>query len=379
MDPSPTRRDGDVRVLQDAAATVRSLKKDADAQWVTGLRPEDELLELQRIASRRREEQRRGEEASDIRAKAVSASSPNWLRWPLIIGTVWVIALWLRVADYFPVGSQGRTVVQQGEFPPYEFHLWNTIRTTMEPHGVMSVLIDLVLPSVGITTVASLFALFTTFRFGAATQNFLCFVGFGVSTLGLFSGLSTGAIFLAGCKSSATQDECFTPMVSAWVASIMRWVFPWVALWPIATLWDDLRSRRLLARGGRGGVIPVWRTLCTLPIVGYALLIASARWACFRTDTTMCGEPIPVAFSSLVQSLVTMHLGPHRHYGALQLGLDGIEFISACVATALVVRLAMQKPLGLVPREAAEEGREYAALPPPPLGASTTSRKEKNE
>lgn len=362
MDASPTanRRDGDVRVLQDAAATVRSMRKDLDAQWVAGLRPEDELLELQRIALRRRAEaEQQNQDASgrtDGRHRAVCASKPNWLMWPLIFGVMYVIVLWARVAGLWP-GGAARSSVLQGEFPPYEFHLWNVIRSAMNSSTALQ---GLALPSVGLTTLAALFALTTTFQFGACTQDFLCFCGFGMSTLGLFSGISSAAIFLAGCASASPDQECFTPLVTTWVSSLIRWVSPWIALWSVAKLWDSLNARR----GVAGFMYPfMWRALCTVPLVGYATVVATTRWVCFRTDTTLCGEPGPIV-------LPPLQLEEIRHYGLLQYELEGTELLSAVVATAMLFRLMLQKPLGLVPAE------NFPTIMPPPAADGSSQNQD---
>jgi hypothetical protein len=353
---SPSHREHDVRVLQDAAQSVRSLRKDVDAQWVAGLRPEDELAELRHAALRRREAaEAEKQEQQRARRRAISASRPMWLRWPIIFGVLWVLALWVRALDMWPGASLGN--VLQGEYPPYEFHLWKVIRNAMT---TSSPLVALVIPSVGVTTLASLFAATTAFQFGAATQDFLCFCGFGFSTLSLFSGLSTGAVFLAGCET--VEAECFTPLVATWVSSLMRWVMPWLALWPIAALWDGLNVRRgavsLLMRYR-------WRTLASLPLVGYTAVVAATKWVCYRTDMTVCGEPSAVSLSAL---LATLPGDPDafRHYGLLQLGLEITEFVGAIVAALILSRLVLQKAIGLVPIQQADDADAHPALMPPP-------------
>ncbi|CUE88060.1 transmembrane protein, putative [Bodo saltans] len=362
---SPSHREHDVKVLQDAAQSVRSLRKDVDAQWVAGLRPEDELAELQHAAFRRREAaQAERQQQQRARRRAVSASKPLWLRWPLLFGVLWVIALWVRALDMWP-GDVSLGTVLQAEYPPYEFHLWNVIRNAMT---TSSPLVALVVPSVGVTTLASLFAATAAFQFGAATQDFLCFCGFGFSTLSLFSGLSTGAVLLTGCPT--VEAECFTPLVATWVSSLMRWVMPWLALWPIAALWDGLNVRR----GASLLFAYRWRLLASLPLIGYTAVVASTKWVCYRTDMTVCGAPSPVTYSTLLAGLPS-DPETFRHYGLLQLGFETTELVGAVVATLILVRLSLQKAIGLVPIQQGEDDADaLPALMPPPSAAPPTGK-----
>lgn len=322
----PTK--SNVRIVEDAAACVRRLPKNHDAEWVAGLRPEDEEEEILRLRLRQRQAAAAAAEAEAQAHRPSPAGRSRrhgapWLLLECCIGFLWIALLALRLAS----GRPQLLRLHEVEFPPYEFRAWTILREAHDPDDVLSLWLTVWCPVVLPSIAAGVFALVLTFRFAKATQSFACHCAFGVAALSLLATIATGVIVALGCSGGDPRDECNVPVVSSWVASIIRWCAPWLCMWPVVGTLDGLRGQLQL------------RGLCALPLVGLMAVVAAAWWACVRTDGTLCGDAQPL--TALDASA--------RHYGLVAACLYVAEVAALIAALLLVVRLWTQRPIGLVP------------------------------
>lgn len=354
MTETPSKQD--IRVVEDTTQSLRSLRKDKDAQWVAGLRPEDEELEILQLRARARaamEQQEQQQKEAFLRNGSYGCVSISrwWLRAPIAVGALWLLLMVHRLCFQ----QESAATVREIEFPPYEYREWTLLRHIISSgeardgrSKLASLALDAVVPSVVPTIAHGLFALILTFRFAVATDDFLCYCGFGSAALTLFAALSSAAIMMAGCSSARAEEECSTPVVSMWLSSLMRWVLPWVSVFPVASVWDGLEQRRRHSR-----VWLFWRVVCCTPLVLYAAFVAVSKWVCVRTDTTLCGDPRSFTWDHLMGD------GEVRHFGFALEVLRVAEWCGLGCGVLFWWRVVQQMPLGL------RRAPQYAALPAP--------------
>lgn len=374
------RKDGDIVVVEDAAASLRNLRKDKDAQWVMGLRPEDEFIApKQRVPQSNRDDTVAGHAATLPEARPRG----RWLLLPVVLGFIWLAMVASRIAllhdvshtilpEYLssliqlfhePVvdnffgaltlgleAEQGNpntsqmlwTQIRVVEFPPNEYEAWTILRQYIAvSHGSWwGIGLFAVMPTTVVAICASVFVTLLSFRFAVATEYFTCYCSVGVATLGTLFAVSTAAIFSLGCTSASRDDECAVPLVSLWCTSMMRYTLPFLALLPVAWVLDSLQRSW------------VWRALVAAPVVAYgSVAFVSVYYVCNNSDGTLCGPVAETTFSSFVS-------GSTYHYGTVVALLEFAEVLSLLVGFAVVVKCWSQKPIGLVPLN------NFVALPP---------------
>ena len=315
-----------VEAVADARDVMRMLRKDADATWVAGLSPADDLFA---------ERQKAMAAAEMALAEGVVGShsivSP-WLRAPLLLIIVALLVSGLA-------SSVAPTSIQRMSFPQSELVLWDLARygSSGVAHSIRTypdvepVLGDAALDSnsfLGLALVGESLLIFGSgllcFRMGVATASFLAFCGIGCALLSLGGLAVDSAMFLWACGEGA---ECNYPFISHWISVGVRRVGTSTAILLAVSALGLITTESQAIRDAK-----------TSPTLG---LVASARKWVSKNIWTLVAAIGPASY--LMMFSFCGYMG--RPFPA---GVELAGGLDQCALIAVVWRLWMQPPLRTV-------------------------------
>ena len=250
------RDEESICLVEDAATSMRNLKKDDDAVWVQGLQPEPdgETIAAMELINRRRREAAAAAAGSRGIDDPVRLKAPDrhWLRTPLIFGTMLLLALVGRLALMPHETTAGL------EYAAKEVDTWPTIRAYS--YWV------LVTPMALVTLLGAASSITLCIQFGAASQRFMPFLGVGMSLLAILALIADGILLLNACPPE--QSYCDLPFVSHWICHVFRNSMIPLSFWTCSFVLDEVRANPTLKY--------VWSIILALPVVSHAGFVADA-------------------------------------------------------------------------------------------------------
>lgn len=230
---NPTRMADDsevkIREVEDARASLRAVKKNPNAAWVEGLKPEEK----------------------PVSKPPPIVSHSMWLRTTVMLFSLAILTLLL---SNFQIGLHRLAEV---DFP--ESEAFGT--AIVKP-------LDLV--SRGLVCLPHLFTHIATIQFALKIAanfpvRFSLFVGVGIAALGVLATIGDAFMIIMLC--SQAEKECFLPLVMHWICACLKWSCPIITCF-ITLLFIDFNVKDK----------SLWSRTCMLTYGFGVLLVGIAVW-----------------------------------------------------------------------------------------------------
>lgn len=251
-------RDDSVQCVEDAATSMRNLKKNDDAQWVNGLGPHDDGYEAFLLAQQKARLENEAFYRQHGGGGAFQRSVPShgadriWLRTPFILTSMFLVAFVIKAFGF------SSDMTSKLEYAARETDTWPIIRA----HSFLA----LYLPIVVVTLLAIASSISLCVQVGVASDRFFPFLGIGISFLALLGVIGDGLLLFGACKEGSTY--CDLPFIMHWFCGVFRNTMPQLALWTCGFVLDEVRPSPTLRH--------VWSVLLALPVVCHGAFVFNA-------------------------------------------------------------------------------------------------------
>ncbi|RNE95915.1 uncharacterized protein Tco025E_09865 [Trypanosoma conorhini] len=243
--------DSEVEVLLDPLTYTRAIHKDPGARWVVGLRP----VELQRAPRfpQSGDAATGGTRFPNVGSRWYEGRFEVWMRVPVLLGLMCLVELACLIAT--------GTTRHPLDFPSVEEALWDYARRQTDgvaefPRKAWRIWVT--------SSLAALFGLTLSWKFGTAARNFWALCGVGISLLSLMATVAQLFMLWVACSDSpiSKMEECDVPFVLYWTFSVVRLGGPLFAVWcvgPVLDIMQDVRAR--------------WKIILGLPALSLTLAV----------------------------------------------------------------------------------------------------------